>query len=50
VDRIAIKVAGFDRRVVADKLKKLGAEVTSNEKDSVRFKDPNGFVMELKAA
>jgi catechol 2,3-dioxygenase-like lactoylglutathione lyase family enzyme len=51
VDRIAIKVAGFDRRVVAEKLKKLGAEVVaSNEKDAVRFKDPNGFVMELKAA
>jgi catechol 2,3-dioxygenase-like lactoylglutathione lyase family enzyme len=51
VDRIAIKVAGFDRRVVTEKLKKLGADVVvSNEKDAVRFKDPNGFVMELKAA
>ncbi len=50
VDRIAIKVAGFDRRVVAEKLKKLGAEVMpAAEKDAVRFKDPNGFVMELKA-
>jgi catechol 2,3-dioxygenase-like lactoylglutathione lyase family enzyme len=51
VDRIAIKVAGFDRRVAGEKLKKLGAELmASNEKDAVRFKDPNGFVMELKAA
>jgi len=50
VDRIAIKVAGFDRHTVPDKLKKLGAEVIpSNEKDAIRFKDPNGFVMELRA-
>jgi catechol 2,3-dioxygenase-like lactoylglutathione lyase family enzyme len=51
VDRISIKVAGFDRRMVVERLKKLGADVqASNEKDAVRFKDPNGFVMELKAA
>ncbi len=50
VDRISIKVAGFNSRSIAEKLKKLGADVTSNEKDVVRFKDPNGFVMELKAA
>lgn len=50
VDRISIKVAGFNGRVVAEKLKKLGVDVlASNEKEAVRFKDPNGFVMELKA-
>jgi catechol 2,3-dioxygenase-like lactoylglutathione lyase family enzyme len=50
VDRISIKVAGFNGRTATEKLKKLGAEViASNEKDVVRFKDPNGFVMELKA-
>jgi catechol 2,3-dioxygenase-like lactoylglutathione lyase family enzyme len=51
VDRISIKVAGFKTQVVTEKLKKLGVDViASNEKDAVRFKDPNGFVMELKAA
>jgi catechol 2,3-dioxygenase-like lactoylglutathione lyase family enzyme len=51
VDRISIKVAGFNGRVVTEKLKKLGVDVlASSEKDAVRFKDPNGFVMELKAS
>jgi catechol 2,3-dioxygenase-like lactoylglutathione lyase family enzyme len=51
VDRIAIKVAGFDRKTATDKLAKLGATIVpSNEKDTIRFKDPNGFVMELKSA
>ena len=51
VDRISIKVAGFDRRAVTEKLKKLSVDViASNEKDALRFKDLNGFIMELKAA
>jgi catechol 2,3-dioxygenase-like lactoylglutathione lyase family enzyme len=51
VDRVSIKVAGFDRKTASEKLKKLGAEIVpANEKDMVRFKDPNGLVMELKAA
>ena len=49
IDRIVIKVAGFDHKAVTEKLKKLNVNViASNEKDAVRFKDLNGFVMELK--
>ena len=50
VDHVCIKVAGFDRKVVGDKLQKLGAEVApSNDENLLRFKDPNGLVMELKS-
>ena len=47
---IAIKVAGFDHRIVTEKLKKLSVDVIpASEKDAVRFKDPNGLIMELRA-
>jgi catechol 2,3-dioxygenase-like lactoylglutathione lyase family enzyme len=50
VDHVCIKVAGFDRKTVADKLQKLGAEMAaSNDESLLRFKDPNGLVMELKS-
>jgi catechol 2,3-dioxygenase-like lactoylglutathione lyase family enzyme len=50
IDHISIKVAGFDRRAVTDKLKKLGAEIApSNDEDLLRFRDLNGLVMELKS-
>lgn len=50
IDRVSIKVAGFDRRVVTERLKHLNVEVVaSDEKDAVRFKDLNGLTMELKA-
>jgi catechol 2,3-dioxygenase-like lactoylglutathione lyase family enzyme len=50
VDHICLRVAGFDRRSVSDRLKKLGAEFTAaSDEDLLRFKDPNGLVMELKA-
>jgi catechol 2,3-dioxygenase-like lactoylglutathione lyase family enzyme len=50
VDHVSIRVAGFDRRAVTEKLKKLGAEIApSNDEALLRFKDPNGLVMELKA-
>ena len=50
IDRVSVKVAGFDRRVVSERLKKLNVEVVpSDDKEAVRFKDPNGLVMELKA-
>jgi len=51
VDHVCIRVAGFDRKAVTEKLRKLGAEVApSNDEDLLRFKDPNGLVMELKSA
>jgi len=50
VDHISIKVAGFDKRAVTDKLKKLGVEIApSNDEDLLRFKDLNGLLMELKS-
>ena len=50
VDHVCIKVAGFDRKAVADKLQKLGAEIaSSNDENLLRFKDLNGLVMELKS-
>jgi catechol 2,3-dioxygenase-like lactoylglutathione lyase family enzyme len=50
IERICFKVAGFDRRAITEKLKKLNVEIApSDEKDAVRFKDLNGFVMEFKA-
>ena len=50
IEHIAIKVAGFDKRAVAEKLKKLGVEIApSNDEDLLRFKDLNGLTMELKS-
>jgi catechol 2,3-dioxygenase-like lactoylglutathione lyase family enzyme len=50
VDHVCIKIAGFDRRTAAERLKKLAVEVApSNDEELLRFKDPNGIVMELKA-
>ena len=50
VDHVSIKVAGFDRKAITDRLKMRGAEmVPSNDENLLRFKDPNGLVMELKS-
>ena len=50
VDHISIKVAGFDKRAVTDRLKKLGVEIApSNDEDLLRFRDLNGLLMELKS-
>jgi hypothetical protein len=50
VDHICIKVAGFDRKSITDRLQKLGAEIApSNDENLLRFKDLNGLVMELKS-
>lgn len=50
IDHICIKVAGFDKRAVSDKLKALGVEMApSNDEDLLRFKDLNGLTMELKS-
>ena len=50
VDHICVRVAGFDRKAVTEKIKQLGAEVApSNDEGWLRFKDPHGFVVELKA-
>jgi len=50
IDHVGIRVAGFERKAVTEKLKKLGAEIApSNDEALLRFRDPNGLVMELKA-
>jgi catechol 2,3-dioxygenase-like lactoylglutathione lyase family enzyme len=50
VDHVCLRVAGFDRRAVTEKLRKLGVEMApSNDEDLLRFRDLNGLVMELKA-
>lgn len=50
VDHFCFRVAGFNRKLVTEKLKKLGAEIaSSNDEDLLRFHDPNGFTVELKA-
>ena len=50
IDHICVRVAGFDRRVATERLKKLAAEIVpSNDEDLLRFKDPDGIVVELKA-
>jgi catechol 2,3-dioxygenase-like lactoylglutathione lyase family enzyme len=49
VDHICTKVAGFDKRIVTERLKTLGAEIApSNDESLLRFKDLNGLLMELK--
>lgn len=49
IERVAFRVAAFDRRTIAERLKKLDVEtVPGDEKESLRFKDPNGLVMELR--
>jgi catechol 2,3-dioxygenase-like lactoylglutathione lyase family enzyme len=50
IDHVCVRVAGFDRRVATERLKKLAAEIVpSNDEDLLRFKDPDGMVVELKA-
>jgi catechol 2,3-dioxygenase-like lactoylglutathione lyase family enzyme len=54
VDHVCLRVAGFDRRAVTEKLRKLGVEIApsndaSDDRDLLRFRDLNGLVMELKA-
>jgi hypothetical protein len=50
VRHISVRVAGFDRGAAADKLKRAGVEVVaSDEPQTIRFRDLNGFVMELRA-
>ena len=50
IDRVGVRIAGFDKRSVTERLKALNVEVIpAEEKEAVRFKDLNGLVMELKA-
>ena len=51
VDHVCVKVARFERRALAEKLRKLNAEIVpSSDEGLLRFRDPHGMVMELKAS
>jgi catechol 2,3-dioxygenase-like lactoylglutathione lyase family enzyme len=50
IERICFRIAGFDRRVTRERLKKAGVEVVAADNEHLlRFKDPNGFTIDLKA-
>lgn len=50
ISRVCVKIAGFDRHVTPEKLRKLGVEVMYvTEARLIRFRDPNGFIFELSA-
>jgi catechol 2,3-dioxygenase-like lactoylglutathione lyase family enzyme len=50
IERICFRIAGFDRRVTRERLKKVGVEVVpADDEHLLRFKDPNGFTIDLKA-
>jgi catechol 2,3-dioxygenase-like lactoylglutathione lyase family enzyme len=50
IDHFCITVAAFDRRAIETAFKQLGVELSpSNDEKLLRFRDPNGIVVELKA-
>lgn len=50
IHHLCVRVAGFKRNAIADRLKSAGAAlIDSTEDDVVRFRDPHGLVMEVKA-
>jgi catechol 2,3-dioxygenase-like lactoylglutathione lyase family enzyme len=48
IHHICVRVAGFDKKSALEKLKRNDVEVTVSDEGLVRFRDPNGIVMELK--
>ena len=47
---MCVRVAGFDRKRVTERLTRAGVQiVAADERDVLRFRDPNGLVMELRA-
>jgi catechol 2,3-dioxygenase-like lactoylglutathione lyase family enzyme len=50
IERVCVKVAGFDKKATRERLKKVGVEtIPADDEHLLRFKDPNGFTIELKA-
>jgi catechol 2,3-dioxygenase-like lactoylglutathione lyase family enzyme len=49
IDRIGINVQHFDRRALSRELVKLGAQVAADPNKDLRFTDPFGLVVELRA-
>lgn len=50
VDHFCVKVMGLDRKSTPEQLQKAGVEMTPpNDEGLLRFRDPNGIVVELKS-
>jgi catechol 2,3-dioxygenase-like lactoylglutathione lyase family enzyme len=50
IERVCVRIAGFDRRITRERLKKVGVEVVPADSEHLlRFRDPNGFTIELTA-
>jgi catechol 2,3-dioxygenase-like lactoylglutathione lyase family enzyme len=48
IHRLCFRVAGFDKKIIASKLHKFKSEILPTSGDrSLRFRDPNGFTIEL---
>lgn len=48
IHHICVRVAGFEKKSALEKLKRNGIESMISGEGFVRFRDPNGIVMELK--
>jgi catechol 2,3-dioxygenase-like lactoylglutathione lyase family enzyme len=48
IHHICVRVAGFEKKSALEKLKRHDLEGTVSDEGLVRFRDPNGIVMELK--
>jgi len=49
VHHISVRIAGFERRAAAQALTRIGVPiVASDDEDLLRFRDPNGLIMELR--
>jgi catechol 2,3-dioxygenase-like lactoylglutathione lyase family enzyme len=48
IHHVCVRVAGFEKKSAMEKLKRHDVEATVSDEGFVRFRDPNGIVMELK--
>src|SRR5580658_8984337 len=48
IHHICLRVAGYDKKAATEKLKRADIESSLGDEGLVRFRDPNGIVMELK--
>ena len=48
IHHICLRVAGFEKKTAAEKLKRIDVESAVGDEGLLRFHDPNGIVMELK--
>lgn len=48
IHHICVRVAGFDKKLAIEKLKRRNIDCGASAEGHVQFRDPNGIVMELK--